>query len=552
MSARPRRTLALALILALSGVGVASWLFLSPAADESAPFAVAPDFAAPSPTRDDAQRTDDDDWLGTAASSDHARAELASLLKERLNRAGVRADEALLAFKDAESYRRFLERARTSGLDILGRIDGLHAVRVRVADYGSLAGEIAGNVADYVSVGANPILSSSPPPAEERSARSAFPVGDNLLSVLGLSPDIDTSDWGRGVLVAVLDGGAVADPTFGARLRYLDIGYGLTGAGADGFHGTAVASLVGGASPDARGVAPAADILSIRVTGADGMSDAFSVAQGILAAIDAGAKVVNISLGGYATSPLLGEAIEQALAAGVAVVASSGNDQVSRLAWPAAYEGVVSVGATDAAGIQAIFSNSGDGLLLTAPGYAIQAAGLAGTRTSFSGTSASAPVVSGAIAALLSQFPQLTPLQAADILAEYSNDGGVAGADPDYGRGTLNLGWAMNRNDPSRVDPAISSQSYDAASKLVSVVVQNRGSKSLSGLRLSVDLNGATTTTSLPYLTAGTSTTVRISAASAPRNADGRLVVTSRLILPSGVSDQDLSNNARRGVASLP
>lgn len=546
MPDRRRHSPALLCLLAAAGLGAAFWLLRAPAPDSLAAFNSDPDFAAKSPALGDPTAETEQTLLEKARDAS-ARDEIAASLRKRLNRPGVRADEALLTFKDAEAYRRFLERARAAGLEVIGKIDSLHAVRVRVGDYSALVGELAGNVADYASIGANPILSATPPPAEDRAARPAVPVGDNLLSVLGLAPGADTSAWGKGVLVAVLDGGAAADSTLGTRLKYLDIGYGVTGLGSDGAHGTAVASLVGGASADARGVAPSADLLSIRVTGADGASDAFSVAQGILAALDSGAKVINISLGGYATSPILGEAIEQAIAAGVAVVASSGNDQAARLAWPAAYAGVVSVGATDAAGLQAIFSNSGDGLQLTAPGYAIQAAGLAGARTSFSGTSASAPVVSGAIAALLSQNPRLTPLEAADILAQYSNDGGAAGADPDYGNGTLNLDYALNRADPRRVDPAVSSQIYNAGSGLVAIVVQNRGASTLSGLKVSVNLNGAETLLPVANLAAGASTTVLVPATSAPRSSDGTLTVTSRLVLPAGVADQNLANNARRG-----
>jgi len=171
----------------------------------------------------------------------------------------------------------------------------------------------------------------------------------------------------------------------------------------------------------------------------------FSISQGIYAAVDKGAQIINISLGGYATSPLLTDAVDYALAANVAIVAAAGNDQAAQLTWPAAYSGVVSVGAVDAVGKQAIFSNSGPQLQLTAPGYAIATAGAGGSRVSFSGTSASAPVASGAIAALLSTTPGLNALQAADLLAVYSDDHGPSGTDPDYGRGTLNLDRALRR-----------------------------------------------------------------------------------------------------------
>jgi len=419
-------------------------------------------------------------------------------------------------------------------------------VRVRVGDYAAFVSELGAHADEYAEVTVNPILAANPPAAETRTARVGAPVGAGLLEALGVEGD--SSRWGAGVTIAVLDGGSAADPTLGARLRYLDIGYGVVGGGEDGLHGTAVAALAAGAAADARGVAAAAEILSIRVTGVDGASDAFALAQGIFAAVDAGVEVINISLGGYATNTVLGEAVEHALAAGVAVVASSGNDQAAQLAWPAAYAGVVSVGAVDAAGRQAIFSNSGAGLQLTAPGYAVQTAGLGGTRLSFSGTSASAPVVSGAIAAVLSTSPGLTPLQAADVLTTHANDGGAAGADPDYGNGSVNLGWALARADASRVDPALTSQSYDAARGTVTVVVQNQGAQTIAGLGLEAGTGGEILSYAVPALAPGLSAGVEVPVDRATLTSAGELTVRFQVVAPVGVVDQNPANNRKTGV----
>ncbi len=475
-----------------------------------------------------------------------ARAAVAELLRERFNRRRFRADEAVLTFKDADAYRRFLARAGAAGVQVAGRIDGLFAVRVKVGDYDAFVRDLAGGIGDYAGIAGNAVLTAPTPPAEERLARSAVPVGADLLSVLGVTAD--NSGWGAGVTIAVLDGGAAPDATLGLRLRYLDIGYGVTGAGEDGAHGTAVAAVAAGAAADARGVAPGAAVLSIRVTGPDGVSDTFSLAQGIFAAVDAGAQVINISLGGYATSPVLGEAVDYALSAGVAVVASSGNDQAAQLAWPAAYAGVVSVGAVDGAGRQAIFSNSGDGLQLTAPGVALQTAGLAGSRVNFSGTSASAPVVSGAIAAVMSQTPGLGAREAAAVLTTHANDGGAAGADPDYGKGSLNLAWALDHASTTRVDPAVSNQSYAAGTGTVDIVVQNRGAAPVSGLALVVNTGGVATTQPLGTLAAGASATVTVPVDTRQLADGGSVVVSSRLVTPAGLVDQDTSNNQKSGV----
>src|SRR6476660_7772047 len=62
-------------------------------------------------------------------------------------------------------------------------------------------------------------------------------------------------------------------------------------------HGTAVASLIAGNDPSAPGVAPAAELISIRVGDESGKADAFALAAGILAAVDSGAQIINISMG---------------------------------------------------------------------------------------------------------------------------------------------------------------------------------------------------------------------------------------------------------------
>lgn len=473
-----------------------------------------------------------------------------AILHQRLNQSGIRADEAVLIFKDAEAYRRFSTQAGAARL--LGRIDRLLAIHVRVIDYPAFVRDLAANPNVFASITANPILSSPQPPKEDRAAAGTAMVGTELLAQLGLpAGSAGAADLGQGVMIAVLDGGVLPDPTFGSRLRYLDIGYGLNGLGGDAQHGTAVASIAAGAAADAPGVAPAATVLSIRVTGADGLSDTFAAAQGIYAAVDAGARIINLSLGGYATTGFMGEAVEYALAAGVAVVASSGNDQAAQLVWPAAYAGVVSVGAVDAHGVQTLFSNSGLGLQLTAPGYAVQAAGIAGERILFSGTSASAPVVAGAIASLLSQDRRLTPLQAADRLATFSNDGGIAGEDPDYGRGTLNLGWALHADDTSRTDPAISSQSFDAKTGQLAIVVQNRGAQPLSGVGLVVSSTAGLANKALPSLAPGASTTVVVKLDPTSLSRAEGLQVISQLLLPPELIDQDPTNNQRRAILRL-
>ncbi len=481
--------------------------------------------------------------------------ELASTLAERalltelqrlLQRRNARRHEAVLTFASEEAYRAFLARARASGLTITGQLDALRTVRLHYDSLPALRDDVLHYPADYAALGANYLIQAPETPAkEDRAAIREVPLGNNSLAALGVTGD--HSQWGRGTTIAILDSGVAGDVTFGTgRLRALDVGLGLTpGNGAEDGHGTAVAGLAAGLSPDAPGVSPAANLLSIRVTDATGTSDLFTVAQGILAAVDAGAKILNLSLGGYATGPVLTAAIDYATAHGAILVAAAGNDQAAQLTWPAADPRVVSVGAVDALGQQVTFSNSGAQLQTSAPGYGVQTAWLDGRRVTVDGTSASAPFVAGAIAAVMSQNPTLTAAQAWQILADTVSEAGAPGPDPDYGRGILNIGWAMNRNNPTYADPAIASHYYDAANHQVQFIVQNRGNLPVSGLTLDLTTDATTRTTVVPYLLSGATFIVNLPVSPTALSANASLTFSSQLNNPAGLVDQVPANNRK-------
>jgi len=474
-------------------------------------------------------------------------------LQQLLDQPDARPHEAVLTFTSAEAYRRFLARASQLGITVLGRLDALLTVRVRYYSLDSLQADMLANAADYAEVGANFYINIPQTPAkEDRATVNLVPLGDKLRLFLGVTGDY--SQWGSAVTIAVLDSGVAPDSTFGqGRLRYLDIGLGTAaGNGSEDGHGTAVAALAAGMSSDAPGVAPAVGILSIRVTDANAQSDIFTVSQAIVAAVDAGARIINISLGGYDPSDVLTSAIDYASGHGVVIVASAGNDQAAQLTWPAADSRVVSVGAVDALGQQATFSNSGSQLKITAPGYGVQTAWLDGQRVYFDGTSASAPIVAGAIAAMMSANPGMNATQASQVLQQYASDGGAPGWDPDYGNGILNLGWAMARNDPTYIDTAISSHYYDAATGQMEFVVQNRSGQGVAGMVLNVEADGATSTYSIPLLGPGAIYVAKMAVDQEQLEASDGLVFRTQLVNPSGIVDQVPANNRRTSSLAPP
>lgn len=473
---------------------------------------------------------------------------LSAALALMRSRTDVRKGEAILTFRDDAALARFLARADLLGLEVLERLDSLRSVRTRYRDIATLEKDALQNASDYEDLSGNYLVNVPRiPAAEARTARNQIPFGNNALNFIGATGD--RSQWGRGVTIAVLDTGVAGDPTFGAgRLSALDIGFGTApGGGTEDGHGTSVAALAGGLSPDAPGVAPAANILSIRVTDENGISDIFALSRAIIAAVDAGARIVNVSMGGYGTHGVLNSAIAYAQSRDAVIVAAAGNDQAAQLTWPAADARVISVGAVDRGEQQVIFSNSGPQLQLSAPGYGVQTAWLNGQRALVDGTSASTPLVSGAIAALMSEKPGLSAQQAAQSLTRFASDAGAPGADPEYGSGILNLRWAMNATNPAYLDTAVSSHHYNAAEKQMEFVVQNRSGQTVSGLTLSVSSGGASSTHPVSSLIPGESQVVSVPMSAAAASGGGT-VFTTTLINPAGLNDQVPANNRRSSV----
>jgi len=193
-------------------------------------------------------------------------------------------------------------------------------------------------------------------------------------------------------------------------------------------HGTHVAGIIG-ARGVAKGLAPNAELISIRVfERGSRTTDTTYVYDGIKAAVEAGVDVINLSLGQRDEDAVLQAAIEDAEAAGILVVAASGNDGSSVPQYPAVYASVVSVaalgrhGTFPAASAHAVhqsrsvgddtadyvpdFSNWGK-VDLAAPGVAvISTIGTSGYAAQ-DGTSMACPVVSGLAARLLESSPKL-------------------------------------------------------------------------------------------------------------------------------------------------
>ncbi len=253
---------------------------------------------------------------------------------------------------------------------------------------------------------------------------------------------------GRTAVVAVVDTGADGThPDLRHRLLpQVDIPRdGRTG---DAFgHGTHVAGIIAAALDHAGtvGVAYGALVLPVRVFGRRMTADTGAVAQGILAAVSAGADVINMSLGITGRSQVIARAVENAARHDVVMVAAVGNHYQfgNAPSYPAAMAEVIAVGAVGRSGRRAPFSATGPHLALAAPGMGILST-VPGGYMAMSGTSMAAPHVAAAAALVRAANPTLDRLGVARVLQSTARKVRGGGARTSaYGFGIVQAGAAV-------------------------------------------------------------------------------------------------------------
>lgn len=184
-------------------------------------------------------------------------------------------------------------------------------------------------------------------------------------------------------------------------------------------HGTSVAGLASAwtnnmisGEENVTGISWDSRILAVKSLNAAGAGTGSQVAGGINAARQQGSKVLNLSLGTYAQTSVEKTAIQDAVAAGAIVVAAAGNDGRKDPSYPASYDDVISVAATDYHDKRGVWyelfeSNYGPTVDISAPGTNLRAARDGGGTETFGMTSGATPLVSGAVALVLDRFPLL-------------------------------------------------------------------------------------------------------------------------------------------------
>lgn len=245
-------------------------------------------------------------------------------------------------------------------------------------------------------------------------------------------------------------------------------------------HGTHVAGIAGGVANNGLGIAGVTwvnPIMPVRVLGCDGSGYVSAIANGIVWAVDRGARIINLSLGGGYSSTLHA-AVLYALDRGVLVVAAAGSsaDEGNPIQYPAALPGVLAVGATGHTDGWAPYSQvqpyvqisapGGDGfvahstwnILSTTPTYDTWLSLFYGAYKNydwFAGTSMAAPYVAGVAALVWAVRPELSAEQVKSFVSLGADDLGAPGRDPYFGYGRVNARRALDIAAPPTPTPTL-------------------------------------------------------------------------------------------------
>ncbi len=282
--------------------------------------------------------------------------------------------------------------AKLLGAKITGRIDKLGVYRLQFGDAAATdaaLGQLQNN-SDVLAVDYNNYL--DPPPAVQPIASSAVPAGYGSQPTLKLTPPtpgdpcspiigmIDTPQSSVSTSPSVLPSISVmTDSGSGASPQSIGNPVELFApkqvSAADGMalptHGTAMIQTILRAISQSSDGSSSARILPVDVYGAGESTTSWNVALGVQAAVDHGATVLSMSLGGSSDSAVLDSVLQQAMAGGVVVFAAAGNTPVNAPTFPAAIPGVNDVTALGAPGQLAAYANFSPQVDMALPGASI-------------------------------------------------------------------------------------------------------------------------------------------------------------------------------------
>ena len=275
-------------------------------------------------------------------------------------------------------------------------------------------------------------------------------------------------------------------------------------------HGTAVAGSAAATTDNEIGVAGVAWkslIMPLVVLNPENSATYADMIEAIIYAADEGANIINMSIGGPGSSIAEKEAVDYAWGKGVVIIACAMNWGTDVSQYPAAYENVVAVSATNSSDTLSSFSSYGNWIDIAAPGSGIYTTNRGGGYGYHNGTSFSSPIVAGLAALILSVEPGLTNSQVVDLIKQNADDLGEPGHDDHFGHGRINVYESLiaaggTIPDPDVTAPSVSIVSPEDGSDIGSITtikVEATDNVEVTKVELYIDNLFFDTRTSMPY-----------------------------------------------------
>ncbi len=374
---------------------------------------------------------------------------------EPTGEAPAAAGEYLVGYEPGTSEAQRLALIEAAGGRLLRHLPALSADLVAFPTAQIASGSPA--EAELMSAMAEQAAVSYVEPNYTYTISAPFTPTDTLLSQQYAWSRIDAYDgWGlsRGsanVVIAVIDSGVQLDhPDLQGKLvAGYDFVQNDSDPGDPVGHGTHVAGTAAAATNNGAGVAgtcPECRVMPVRVISATGSGFVSDIAEGIVYAADRGAKVINLSLGGAASSTLK-SAVDYAWGKGAFLACAAGNSGTSSTAdaYPGAYDNCFAVAATNSADGRASYSNYGVWVEVGAPGDQILSTYKGSTYSLLSGTSMAAPHVAGLAGLLASQGYSNAAIR--ERICATADD--IAGTGGSWSCGRINLERALTAGAPA-------------------------------------------------------------------------------------------------------
>ncbi|WP_456364240.1 S8 family serine peptidase [Priestia aryabhattai] len=328
-----------------------------------------------------------------------------------------------------------------------------------------------------------------------------IPYGINTLN--------GTKSWesgltGKGIKVAIIDSGISphSDIDISGGKSFVDY---TTSYNDDNGHGTHVAGIVSAENNSfgVVGIAPDSNIYALKALDSEGVGYNSDIIKAIDWSIENHMDIINMSLGGADQSYAFQQAIDKAYNSGILIVAAAGNES-SPVDYPAKYNNVIAVSATDPSNQLAYFSNRGPEIEVSAPGVNVISTYLGNSYASMDGTSMASPYVAGVLALYKQEYPDLTPTEIRNLLHQNVIDLGPIGRDSNYGYGLVQAPVANNLKAPpflqaSEVTATSSTLSWEPSNNATSYKLTRNGTTIYEGTNTHYTDNSLTPHTYYQY-----------------------------------------------------